>query len=95
MFYKNVSYSAKTFHGVTFQPGEIKEVSEYINDVFMVRVKDSQVKCMQQKLSSDKFKKDAPKVEEPLVVASDSEPAKEEDSESLKDNTKSSNKGHK
>lgn len=38
--YKNISYSAKTFYGVKFEPGEIKEVPGYINAIGMVRVFD-------------------------------------------------------
>lgn len=38
MLYKNTSSIQKTFHGVTFQPGEIKEVPGYINDKRFVRV---------------------------------------------------------
>lgn len=29
--YKNCSHSVKTFHGVTFKPGEVKEVPGVIN----------------------------------------------------------------
>ena len=36
--YKNISFSAKTFYGVEFKPGETKEVPGYINDPRMVRV---------------------------------------------------------
>ena len=36
--YKNISFSAKTFYGVKFEPGEIKSVPGYINDNNMVRV---------------------------------------------------------
>ena len=31
MYYKNLSNTIKTFYGVTFNPGDIKEVSGYIN----------------------------------------------------------------
>lgn len=68
MFYKNISCSAKTFHGVTFQPGEIKEVSNYINDKFMI-IADKPTKLstrIQQKPSSDKQEKNVPKVEEQI-----------------------------
>lgn len=34
MFYTNGSAITKTFHGVTFQPGETKEVFGYINDPY-------------------------------------------------------------
>lgn len=36
--YKNISFSAKTFYGVRFEPGEIKGVPGYINSRGMVRV---------------------------------------------------------
>ena len=36
--YKNISYSAKTFYGVKFAPGEMKSVPGYINDKGMVRI---------------------------------------------------------
>ena len=38
MFYKNNSFVAKTFYGVTFQPGEIKDVPGYVNDKDFKRV---------------------------------------------------------
>lgn len=38
MFYKNTSYTAKTFYGVTFKPGEVKEVDGVINNKFMIIV---------------------------------------------------------
>lgn len=37
-FYKNNSVSSKTFHDVTFGPGETKGVNGNINDPKMVRV---------------------------------------------------------
>jgi len=36
--YKNISFSAKTFYGVKFEPGEIKEVPGFINCQGMIRV---------------------------------------------------------
>ena len=36
--YKNISFSEKTFYGVKFAPGEVKEVPGYINSRGMVRV---------------------------------------------------------
>lgn len=39
MFYKNLAYSEKTFYGVTFKPGEIKEVPGFINDDNFIAVK--------------------------------------------------------
>lgn len=38
--YQNISFSAKTFYGVKFEPGETKAVPGYINSVGMVRVFD-------------------------------------------------------
>ena len=38
--YKNISFTAKTFYGVKFAPGEIKEVPGYVNCSGMVRVID-------------------------------------------------------
>lgn len=58
MFYKNISTSVKTFHGVTFKPGEIKEVSDYINHRFMILSDEPTSSNMQQKPSSEKPKKD-------------------------------------
>lgn len=36
MVYKNISTSRKQFYGVTFNPGETKEVPGYVNDTHMV-----------------------------------------------------------
>ena len=36
--YKNISYSAKTFYGVRFEPGETKSVPGYVNCSGMVRI---------------------------------------------------------
>lgn len=41
--YKNTSRASKTFHGVTFKPGETKEVSGWINDTCMIRVDNETV----------------------------------------------------
>lgn len=37
MFYKNTSTATKTFYGVTFKPGDTKDVPGYINDKGFVR----------------------------------------------------------
>jgi len=37
MYYKNVSTFTKTFYGVAFAPGEIKEVPGFINDMKMIK----------------------------------------------------------
>lgn len=66
MFYKNVSLSVKTFHGVTFRPGQVKEVDKCINNLFMIEVDEKEIKKTeekpqpqqkQQKPSSEKLKK--------------------------------------
>ena len=36
--YKNISYSAKTFYGVKFNPGETKSVPGFINSPSMIRI---------------------------------------------------------
>ena len=41
MFYKNLSYSEKTFYGVTFQPRAVAEVPGYINDLHMIVVHEA------------------------------------------------------
>lgn len=46
MYYKNVSYSEKTFYGVTFKPGEIKQVPGYINDLHMIKVPEEIAKTV-------------------------------------------------
>lgn len=74
MFYKNTSYTAKTFYGVTFKPGETKEVDKQINVRCMIpATKPVSSPEVQQKPSSDKPKKEPVKAEEPKVV----DPAKE------------------
>ena len=57
MLYKNISNSAKTFYGVTFKPGETKEVNGYINHNRMIVVDKIEEPAKQQKPSSDKPKK--------------------------------------
>ena len=42
--YRNISFSAKTFYGVKFEPGEVKEVPGFINCQGMVRVFDNSSK---------------------------------------------------
>lgn len=64
MFYKNLSYTTKTFYGVIFKPGETKAVDGPINSKWMAIVDDpatETTKPSQQKLSSDTIKdKDQP-----------------------------------
>lgn len=94
MFYKNTSCFAKTFYGVTFQPGETKEVSGYINDKFFIVMDAPQPKSVdkQQKLSSDQSnKKVVPKLEEAKVEPTPQEEhVPESDAAPAKDSSKSS-----
>ena len=43
--YKNISFSAKTFYGVKFEPGETKGVPGYINSPYMIRTFDVPDTC--------------------------------------------------
>ena len=36
--YKNISCSTKTFYGITFNPGDVKEVPGYVNANGMARI---------------------------------------------------------
>lgn len=53
MKYKSFARIPKTYHGVTFNPGDTKDVNGYINDSRFVRVKEDDVK----KKSIDRKKK--------------------------------------
>lgn len=67
MYYKNISSSVKTFYGVTFNPGEIREVNNYINHKMMIEV-DEPIKSrevIQQKPSCEKPKKDPKEEQKP------------------------------
>lgn len=43
MTYKNIGVSTKTFYGITFKPGDVKDVPGYINASGMVRMPSSNV----------------------------------------------------
>lgn len=62
--YKNLSLTTKKFYGVTFKPGETKEVPGYINDPKFVRIKDEV--------------KTAPAANKPVSTSTNKTPAKEE-----------------
>lgn len=62
--YKNLSLTTKKFYGVTFKPGEIKEVPGYINDPKFVRIKDEV--------------KTAPAAAKPASTSINKQPVKEE-----------------
>lgn len=40
MKYQNLSYSTKTFYGVTFKPGDVKDVPGPINHTYFVPVSE-------------------------------------------------------
>ena len=87
MFYKNISYSVKTFHGLIFKPNEIREVNKPINSKFMILVEppkedtkklDAEMAQEQMKPSSEyKAKKDtkAKRIEEPKEITEHPEEA--------------------
>ena len=58
--YKNVGHTSKTFHGVTFNPGETKLVDSYINNPTMIRANVEAVNST-KKVSAVKSQKLAPK----------------------------------
>lgn len=62
--YKNLSLTTKKFYGVTFKPGETKEVPGYINDPKFVRIKDEV--------------KTAPVANKPVSTSINKTPVKEE-----------------
>ena len=51
--YKNVSYTTKTYHGVTFGPGEIHSVPNYINDLSMIIVPEELVAAEKKKAQKE------------------------------------------
>ena len=58
--YKNISFSAKTFYGTRFEPGEIKSVPGFINSPSMVRIFSDKAKPVPSK---SKLFEEPPKVE--------------------------------
>lgn len=92
MFYKNLSCIAKTFYGVTFEPGHTKEVHGTINDKMMVAVDGpdaKNTKPTQQKPSPEKPKEES--VAPALISSTPEQPPviKEESVAITKDDSKS------
>lgn len=54
MKYKNTSYTEATFYGITFKPGEIKDVPGYINNPHFIRVENVQNTPVSNSSTSDK-----------------------------------------
>lgn len=97
MFYKNVSLTAKTFYGVTFEPGQTKEVDGIINNRWMVPANESATKvtAAPQKEPSSEQPKEEPKPLEPEVSSLEPEAPKDEPKEEQKEEVKHSGKGKK
>lgn len=87
MFYKNTSYSNKTFYGVTFKPGETKEVDGYINTKCMIPAEGPANKKdnVQQKPSPEQPKKEAPNK---VVEGKKSDEVKSDDKKSEQSDSK-------
>lgn len=77
LLYKNVSDSAKTFYGVTFKPGEVKEVPGYVNHRKMIRVDESALPKVTPAAEPKKVKPVAPAPKVPQPVCDAEEPAPE------------------
>ena len=60
MFYQNLSYSEKTFYGVTFKYGEINEVPGFINDDSFISVPAPKQEKKPEKIEPE-VKEPAPK----------------------------------
>ena len=95
MFYKNTSTSAKTFHRVTFKPGETKEVGDYINSSTMILVDRSRVAEKPTEVPNDitEQKKPSSEIVGETVLVDEVSPEKEVTTPNKKSNKeKSSNK---
>ena len=85
MLYKNISHSVKTFYGVTFKPGEIKEVPGFINNNKMIVADVSEIKrpSKQSTTSPKKQEKPLEKISvTPEVKIEDKQDDKDSDSKS-------------
>ena len=68
--YKNIGQSTKTFYGVTFKPGDVKEVPGYINGKGMARIFKSS-ESISVKLPKKRNKKLAAVESKPVDSASE------------------------
>ena len=98
--YKNISSTAKTFHGVTFQPGEVKEVPKAINHSKFIRLttvpkeppkrtesaEKSQVDVDKEQKASKQKKMDPPKSDTKSTAEESSEPIEADIAESKDEN---------
>lgn len=91
MFYRNASYTVKTFYGVTFQPGETKEVNGQINNKWMILVNNPKTSPKQQLKPSSEKPEEANKNKQPESLkaeAKETAEAKDAPKSDKKDNTK-------
>jgi len=77
--YKNTSLTVKTFYGVEFKPGDVHEVSGYINDPAMIRV------SAKPKIASKVVKAESPQAD----TSAAENTSKSKESKDLKETTKS------
>lgn len=75
MKYVNLSVVTKTYYGVTFAPGETKEVPGYINDKAFVRIDEKRSVLKHVNKPTPKVE---PKPAQPISKASTEKPNKEE-----------------
>lgn len=65
MIYKNLSHTTKTFYGVEFNPGDVKEVDGYINHLSFVPVTEAELdEFNKPQISAKKAVKNTPITEE-------------------------------
>lgn len=53
MIYRNMSSFSRKFHGITIQPGEVKEFPHIINDPDMLRICPCDVNISVRRANSD------------------------------------------
>lgn len=58
MIYRNMSSFSRTFHGITVQPGEVKEFPHIVNDPDMMRICPCDANISVRRANSDKVKSD-------------------------------------
>lgn len=84
MIYKNLGYTTRTFHGVTFNPGDTKEVNGYINAKEFIAV-DKLDTVSDKKESEKDDKKEDKRSKESKKVEKDAKAAPTEDVPSQQD----------
>lgn len=84
MYYTNGSAITKTFHGVTFQPGETKEVFGYIQDPAFYRSSKRQEPPKREGRSNSTSENITPKKEAKKEANKDSKNVKEKVKEDTK-----------